>query len=54
MILTSNRALEEWHPMFLDELLASAAMDRLMHHAHLVVMEGDSYRNPPDGRRKKI
>ncbi|MDQ5979578.1 MAG: Transposase [Verrucomicrobiota bacterium] len=50
MILTSNRAIEEWHPLFLDDLMASAAMDRLMHHAHVVVIEGHSYRNPP-GRK---
>ena len=27
--------------------MASAAMDRLLHHAHLVEMNGHSYRNPP-------
>ena len=47
MIVTSNRALTEWYPLFLDDLMASAAMDRLLHHAHVVVMEGNSYRNPP-------
>lgn len=47
MILTSNRAVEEWYPLFLDDLMASAAMDRLLHHAHVVVLEGNSYRNPP-------
>ena len=52
MIVTSNRALEEWYPLFLDDLMASAAMDRLLHHAHVVVMEGHSYRNPPDGRER--
>lgn len=51
MIITSNRALEEWHPLFLDELMASAAMDRLLHHAHVVVIDGHSYRNPPGARR---
>ena len=51
MIVTSNRALEEWYPLFLDDLMASAAMDRLMHHSHVVVMEGHSYRNPPGGKR---
>ncbi len=47
MIVTSNRALEEWYPLFLDDLMASAAMDRLLHHAHVVVLEGNSFRNPP-------
>lgn len=50
MIITSNRALEEWYPLFLDDLMASAAMDRLLHHAHVVTLEGDSFRNPK--RRK--
>lgn len=50
-IVTSNRALDEWHPLFHDALLASAAMDRLLHGAHVIVIEGDSYRNPPPTRR---
>lgn len=49
-IITSNRALEELPPLFGDPLLASAAMDRLLHHSHVLVIEGDSYRNP--SRRK--
>ena len=52
MIVTSNRALEEWYPLFKDDLMASAAMDRLLHHAHVLTMEGDSFRNPPKGRRR--
>ena len=51
MIVTSNRALQEWYPLFLDDLIASASMDRLLHHAHVVVMEGHSYRNPPATRQ---
>jgi len=47
MIVTSNRAIEEWYPLFLDDLMASAAMDRLLHHAHLVVMEGHSTETRP-------
>ena len=50
-IMTSNRSLEEWHPLFHDPLLASAAMDRLLHGAHVIVIEGDSFRNPPPSRR---
>lgn len=49
-MLTSNRALEEWPALFGDALLASAAMDRLLHHAHVIAIEGDSYRNPPPRR----
>ncbi len=46
IIITSNRALEEWAPLFVDELLASAALDRLLHHAQVITIEGKSYRNP--------
>jgi len=50
-VVTSNRDIEEWYPLFGDDLLASATMDRLLHHANVVVMKGDSYRNPPPGKQ---
>jgi DNA replication protein DnaC len=34
MIITSNRAFEEWAEVFNNDLLASAALDRLTHHTH--------------------
>jgi DNA replication protein DnaC len=52
-VITSNRDVEEWHPLFGDALLASAAMDRLLHNAHVVVMDGDTYRNPPPAKRAR-
>jgi DNA replication protein DnaC len=52
-IITSNRDVEEWHPLFGDALLASAAMDRLLHNAHVVIMDGDTYRNPPPAKRAR-
>jgi len=52
-IITSNRALDEWPPLFGDLLLASAAMDRLLHHAHVIEMDGDTYRNPPPSKRSR-
>jgi DNA replication protein DnaC len=52
-IITSNRAIEEWAPLFGNALLASAAMDRLLHHAHVLAIDGDSYRNPPTTKRRK-
>jgi DNA replication protein DnaC len=52
-IITSNRAIEEWPPMFGNPLVASAAMDRLLHHSHLLVIEGDSYRNPPPTKKRR-
>jgi DNA replication protein DnaC len=44
-------SLEEWYPLFRDDLMASAAMDRLLHHAHVVVIDGNSFRNPPRARK---
>jgi DNA replication protein DnaC len=44
IVVTSNRALEEWGEVFQDDLLASAALDRLTHHSHTVVIQGESYR----------
>lgn len=43
-IVTSNRTVDEWVPLFDDPILAQSAFDRLAHNAHQVVMEGDSYR----------
>lgn len=55
IIITSNRDVQEWPPLFHDELLAGAAMDRLLHHGHTVAIEGQSYRNPQNrsGRKDK-
>ena len=44
MIISSNRAFEEWAEVFDNDLLASAALDRLTHHAHTLVLQGQSYR----------
>lgn len=43
-IVTSNRDVPEWYAMFSDALLASAAMDRLLHHAEVITLVGESYR----------
>lgn len=48
LILTSNRAVDELYPLFGDPLLASAAMDRLLHHAHVIELTGRSYRQTPE------
>ena len=53
-IITSNRDIEEWPPLFGDLLLASAALDRLLHHAHVIEMDGDTFRNPPSGKRTRL
>jgi DNA replication protein DnaC len=52
LIITSNRAFEEWTEVFGNELLASAALDRLTHHAHTLIIRGESYRQRD--RRKEV
>jgi DNA replication protein DnaC len=44
-IITSNRAIDEWIPLFDDPLLAQSALDRLAHNAHQITIEGPSYRS---------
>jgi IstB-like ATP binding protein len=52
LIITSNRAFEEWGEIFGNDLLASAALDRLTHHAHTLFIRGDSFRQR--SHRKEI
>jgi DNA replication protein DnaC len=44
MILTSNRGFSEWGEVFGDPIVATALLDRLLHHAVVVHIEGASYR----------
>jgi DNA replication protein DnaC len=50
-IITSNRAFSEWSDVFGEPLLASAALDRLAHDAHMITITGDSYRTRSTRRR---
>ena len=44
MLVTSNRAVGEWGTVFGDAVVATAILDRLLHHSHVVTIRGDSYR----------
>jgi DNA replication protein DnaC len=44
VIITSNKPFEAWGEMFADPILAAAVLDRLVHHAHIVPIIGNSYR----------
>jgi DNA replication protein DnaC len=52
ILLTSNRAPEEWPDLFGEPLLAAAGLDRLTHQAHVVVITGTSFR--AHGPRKEV
>jgi DNA replication protein DnaC len=44
LIVTSNKPFGRWGEVFGDEVVAAAMIDRLVHHADVVALKGDSYR----------
>ncbi len=44
MIVTSNKPFSGWGEIFGDEVVAAAMIDRLVHHAEILALKGDSYR----------
>ncbi|HZH88259.1 MAG TPA: ATP-binding protein, partial [Chitinophagaceae bacterium] len=44
VIITTNIEFSKWNGIFYDEKLTTALIDRLVHHSHLLVFTGPSYR----------
>ena len=44
LILTTNLEFSKWGGIFTDDQMAAAMIDRLVHHGHLLIFEGKSYR----------
>jgi len=44
ILVTSNRSIGEWGEVFGDSVVATAILDRLLHHSHVVTIRGESYR----------
>jgi len=44
LIVTSNKSFADWAEIFNDQVLATAILDRLLHHATTINIKGDSYR----------
>lgn len=44
VILTSNKSVTEWPDVFGDHAIATAILDRLLHHSHVLSIKGHSYR----------
>ncbi|WP_333778321.1 IS21-like element helper ATPase IstB [Streptomyces sp. IBSBF 3136] len=44
IILTSNKTFSEWGQVFGDDILATAILDRLLHHCDVIFINGPSYR----------
>jgi len=45
IILTSNKSYGDWGSIFKDNVIASAILDRLLHHSHTINIKGESYRH---------
>ncbi len=44
LIITSNQPFSQWDQIFPDSMMTVAAVDRVIHHAHILEIEGESYR----------
>jgi DNA replication protein DnaC len=44
LLITTNQRVSEWGTVFGDEVLATAILDRLLHHSHTLMISGESYR----------
>ena len=44
IIMTSNKSFSKWAELMSDEAVATAMLDRLLHHSHTISLNADSYR----------
>jgi DNA replication protein DnaC len=44
LLVTTNQRVSEWGTVFGDEVLATAILDRLLHHSHTLLITGESFR----------
>ena len=44
LIVSSNKSFSSWAEIFGDPVAVAAMVDRLVHHAEVIVLQGDSYR----------
>ena len=44
LLITTNQVVTQWGAVFGDEVLAAAILDRLLHHSHTLMVQGESYR----------
>lgn len=53
LIITSNLEFSQWNTIFGDNRLTAALIDRLIHHSHIVLFSGESYRLTQSIQRQK-
>jgi DNA replication protein DnaC len=44
LMITTNQAVTQWGAVFGDDVTAAALLDRLLHHSHTLMIQGESYR----------
>jgi len=54
VILTSNKAFDEWGDVFGDDVIASAISDRFLHHSYIMSINSPSYRAKDKVKRNKV
>jgi len=54
LIITSNLEFSQWNTVFGDNRLTAALIDRLIHHSHIVIFSGESYRLTQSMRRQAV
>ena len=53
LIITSNLEFSQWNTVFGDNRLTAALIDRLIHHSHIVIFSGESYRLEQSIKRQR-
>jgi DNA replication protein DnaC len=54
LIITSNLEFSQWNTIFGDDRLTAALIDRLIHHSHILIFSGQSFRLKQSMSRQKI
>ena len=52
-IVTSQLPVDHWHELIIDPTIADAVLDRLVHTAHRLTLDGESLRKPPPEKAPK-
>jgi len=54
IIVTSNKSFESWAEMMGDSVMTTALLDRLLHHARIFNLDGESYRIKNANKREEV
>ena len=54
LIITSNLEFSQWNTVFGDNRLTAALIDRLIHHSHIIIFSGESYRLTQSMHRQRV